>query len=1028
MIKTLNFFNKFKHIHTVLFLLIAIIAYWQIAFLQNSLQWDALDVVLPWRYFASDCLQNGYLPLWNPHQQLGYPIHADLQYPFWYSEVLILGSTIGYNNYTLHFLYIFYIFLAGYGMYRLTLFFRTDKKVAFVTGISYMLSGFFVAHTQSFTLIIGATWIPYILLYYLKISVKKKYIDVLILSFFMFLMISGGYQAFTIILNYFLLIIFLYFIIISLKKRDYKNILILIKLNTVLYVIIILLSSVLFVILYQLTPYLDRMSGMPLENALFFPLTPKSLISLLIPFGVVKDMEIFNTAISMRNIYMGMFMLIFFIYALFKRKSGIEIVLLLLGLFSLLASLGSYLPIREFLYHYVPFMDTFRFPSIFRLFTIITFLVIAGIHLPEFINKIKKDKKIVFYIGIGFILILLTLIIYSLFHISFQDFTFFQIHKDWHELFKNSSIFENIFIHSLIQLILLSVFLIILMKKNVKHSIIKILTVFIIIEMIISVQLNVYYTGVSNVSPREIKDNLSKLPKGFPVPANTKIINNSDQSLSFFPLWRNTNIFHKSISYDSFSSFVLKSYNYFFDSIPHLKNATLNNPLLFLSDKIFSINKLPKELDPNKDNKNIYVNDSIYNKYINIHFNHIKGDTVFITDFSPDQIVAKTKCANTQIITLLQNNYPGWQVFIDNKLVTHFTSNYLFISSIIPAGEHIIKFVYSNKPFIIGFSVSYIVFGIIILLIIIYYIRKDFAGRKYFILIPILILAFILYSIKLNISRKTERVKEYDKIIEQTLDWDKKIGQAQITQIFNIDNPFYIKNYFDSINKKVDFKQFRFKNNQDLTDLINIVDKSTSPYFLYVWSNMNNPLEVNEIIRMMFSRIIEHKYFNNSSITLYKRDNTFKRSSLLSSINDFEKNYQNWSGNIDNCDTIVSYSGKRSLKLDSVSIYSPSFSIKYDEITNADNCIVNIITKAYLKEGAKLSLVLQIDRKGKLLKWYSAPVHEFITHYNEWGTAIFTQQITYDLLPDDILKIYIWNNGKKDVYIDDLSVEFYEID
>ena len=74
-----------------LLLFIAIIAYWQIAFLTNSIQWDMLDCHLPWRYFVSETIQNGEFPLWNPYQQLGSPIHADLR-TIWNPVVLTVFS------------------------------------------------------------------------------------------------------------------------------------------------------------------------------------------------------------------------------------------------------------------------------------------------------------------------------------------------------------------------------------------------------------------------------------------------------------------------------------------------------------------------------------------------------------------------------------------------------------------------------------------------------------------------------------------------------------------------------------------------------------------------------------------------------------------------------------------------------------------------------------------------------------------------------------------------------------------------
>ena len=860
-------------------------------------------------------------------------------------------------------------------------------------------------------------------------ATEKTYINALITSLFMFLMITSGYPGLTIILNYLLLIIFIYFIVKLIKNKNKKDILKFIKLNVVLFLSVIILSTVIIVTLSQVWPYIQRFQGMSLNASLYLPLSPQSLLSLLIPFSVIKDTNFFSTDISMTNIYMGMFLLIFFIYSLFRKKKAIEKIFLYFGVFALLASFGEYLPVRKFLYNYIPFMNLFHFPSFFRIFTIITFLVIAGIHLSNFTNQVKIYKKLIFKIALSFSIILVCFIIYSLFHISFREFSFLESDKDFFELLKNSTIYEHIFIHSIIQFILLTLLIIFLIRSVKRTYFIKAITTLIIVEMIIAVQLNIYYTGVSEAKPYKMRKDLAQLPKGFPVPANNKIINNSDMAASFWPFWRNTNIFRKTISYDGFSSFVLNPYNYLSDNAPHLKNATLNNPLLFLSDKLYPLSKLPEELDPETDNKNIYINNEIYNKYANTHFKHLKNDTVFITSFSPNQVTVTAKCENTQIITLLQSNYPGWEVYIDNKLVPHFTSNYLFISSIIPKGEHIIKFNYSNTSVIIGFIISYIFFVLIILLLGIIYIKKDIRKRWYVIPVVLLLLIIgIFYTIRKRASYRFQVSGIYKELAEQTLTWNKHYGKDKIERFFNIDNPNYIYSYLSNSDNKLDFHQYRFKEQEDLAGFIDIVENSSTQYFLYGWSNLNNPPEVYEIIRMKYPRILEQYNYKKASITLFSKDENYQRTSLYSNYNDFEAEYPNWSGDLSTYDTTIAFQGQRSFKLDSITIYSSTFSAKYADITDTGNCLINIITDAYLTDNATAELVLETVRNGKTNQWFSSSLHKFCSKPYSWNKVILTKLIKSDLLPDDIIKVYVWNAGKKDVYIDNLRIEVYPVE
>ena len=98
-----------------------------ISFLKYSVTHDMINCWIPWRHYISESLQNGLFPFWDPYQQLGYPIHADLQGPTWYLESLILGSTIGQSNYVVQLLFVFYAFMAGMGMYFLSLCFHENK-------------------------------------------------------------------------------------------------------------------------------------------------------------------------------------------------------------------------------------------------------------------------------------------------------------------------------------------------------------------------------------------------------------------------------------------------------------------------------------------------------------------------------------------------------------------------------------------------------------------------------------------------------------------------------------------------------------------------------------------------------------------------------------------------------------------------------------------------------------------------------------------------------------------------------------
>ena len=127
--------------------LAVLVTYWPLSSFQYTVtHGDTLNCWLPWRWFISSCLQDGHFPLWNPHQQFGYPMHADLQGPSWYVEAIALGGTVGHTIYTLQALFLFYVIIGGVGMMHLVRTLQQDARIGLVIGVAYALEEIGRAH------------------------------------------------------------------------------------------------------------------------------------------------------------------------------------------------------------------------------------------------------------------------------------------------------------------------------------------------------------------------------------------------------------------------------------------------------------------------------------------------------------------------------------------------------------------------------------------------------------------------------------------------------------------------------------------------------------------------------------------------------------------------------------------------------------------------------------------------------------------------------------------------------------------
>ncbi len=108
--------------------------------------------------------------------------------------------------------------------------------------------------------------------------------------------------------------------------------------------------------------------------------------------------------------YFGLLTLVFFLAGLMIRRTKLVNLFLVWGLFCLTASVGSALPVREFLYHYVPFMNLFRFPALFRIFFILSFIIVAGFAFDEWrkgslhlTRKLRITSLIMAVLILGFV-------------------------------------------------------------------------------------------------------------------------------------------------------------------------------------------------------------------------------------------------------------------------------------------------------------------------------------------------------------------------------------------------------------------------------------------------------------------------------------------------------------------------------------------------------------------------------------------------------------------------------------------------
>jgi len=714
--------------YLLLFVLVGI-AFFQVSLFIHPLKYDTIDCFYPWRFHIGECLQNGQLPIWNPYQDLGYPIHADPSSGAWYPIVWIIGYFNGYSVYAISIEFLFHVFLAGVGFYMLCKTLKFATTFALIAAIAYMLSGFFIGNAQHLTYIISACWLPFILNFYFRLMDEKSYLNCLKAAFFLFLMITGGYPAITIILFYLLLTFFIIHVIKLYRAKLKRDLLSFINRNFQFFIYSVIFSLVMLVAIYQVTPYLSRVGDFELRHALHSPFSPQSFISFFTPLASITRSDLFLNYPSMRNGYFGICILLFFILGFFVKKPLQIKVLFFFGLFSLTAAVGEYLPVREFLYRYVPMMNVFRFPSVFRLFFIFG-AILTGIFYLQTVFKNKEWKVkplIVGVISLGLIFLIVIIVSLSNGYFSIGKF----MKNDLFQETRTTTLWENITFNSIVQLVVLAALFLLLWKLKNRRKLLFAIVTLCIVDLVISVQLNAQYTIYNErIIVSDIAENVKQLPKGFPPQKNISIEEGGKLPGLGQPFWQNLNTFQKQISAKGFNSFSFTSYEFLESEYPQLFNEITKNKILLLSDSVYNEKDLAKYKKDSLFNSNqLFFGEADFLYLKERDFRSSINDTAYLKSYDASNFSITCNVKHERLLTLFQKEYLGWNAYINGEKVPIFKSNLNFMTVIVPPGKSEIIFKYENPELKIAFYISsgFILLAIFLILFDFFWARRKVA-------------------------------------------------------------------------------------------------------------------------------------------------------------------------------------------------------------------------------------------------------------------------------------------------------------
>lgn len=733
--------QKYKfHIYL---LVLVLISYWPFTFFQCSLLNDDIDVALATKYYAGSCLQNGLLPLWNPYQIFGFPAHADLQYTNWNLEVMLVGIIKGYDYTTLHIIYLIYLYFGAIGMFLLGKYLTKANWIGFYIGTVYILCGLYTAHTQSLVTILGLVWLPYVILYFLKWIEAPNLQSSSLVSIFFYLFFTHGYQAFAFMLLPIMLCLVVLKLVDIVKQKQIHQLKQHIAWGVAVVMFIAILLSPVFISQLESKPFVERLSGLSIEASMFNPFSPYCFISAINPILSIGHDELFNTDVTMRNIYIGIMPVMLLLISVFKKNKTIfEYVLLLFSVLYFFASFGDYTPVRKILYYSFPGFNLFRFPSLIRVIAVICLLIYLAKNLKFSLNLFFKNIKLRKGLIAIFFCCSSIITLFCFFKIKTFDFTNVQADSIIERITKCSS-YEISFYFGVFQLFCLLLSFIILNKNVAFKSFFK--RVFIITFVDLSFTILIYgpFVAFSTIKPALFQSNFNKLPTNFQEPSKDPSIDNLAKYEHITKFWKNTGCFKKqAMPYDEWTSFLFSNYNSLADHYPFLKDSLHSYPFIYFSKPLKKELVITSKIDTSFRS----IKNSFHYKNAHAEYRYLR--------YNPHQLLIECEASENLILNLQQSYYTGWIVKIDGHESSLLWNASLLMSAPVSKGKHIIEFNYSNQYFVYALIISY---GFLCLLVVSLMLKKTpyKSSKTYLRLLFLMSVAILIYLFYNNSKKHT---------------------------------------------------------------------------------------------------------------------------------------------------------------------------------------------------------------------------------------------------------------------------------
>ena len=319
--------------------------------------------------------------------------------------------------------FIFHFIFAGLGMIILLKYLKVSDIIAFFGGVSYMMMPYLVTmivHGHGSQMMTTA-FIPWVIWAILRLKDFPNMSNMASLALIMGLQLQRAHVQ---IAYYTWMLVGLYIVMnmIYYYKDKHRGIPELTLWAMPAFFLAIAMSLWIYLPATSYTPFSIRGAGVGggtgLEYATQWSFSMGEMLTFINPsyYGFGGATYWGNMPFTDYPNYMGIIILFFAIWSMFKYKDRFRIFLIIASIFTLLLSFGHHFkPFYQFFYSYFPYFNKFRVPVMILVLLQFNFVVLAALGFNDFIQKIKDcdvDFKPFFVLG-GLLLGLVVLLDFS---------------------------------------------------------------------------------------------------------------------------------------------------------------------------------------------------------------------------------------------------------------------------------------------------------------------------------------------------------------------------------------------------------------------------------------------------------------------------------------------------------------------------------------------------------------------------------------------------------------------------------------